>query len=207
MTVGAILRNVISSVLLLTAVDVQAAGLTTGDAWVTADRLNRRTCPDTSCGIVGWLGFREKATVLEIDGGWARITKPYDASCRNGKSEYVDSGNAACTPGNGIVGGQFAEWVATTHLNNTRPADPSAAATGDYALVRGSDDYRIHKDIFAKKARQLIDSGKCTSADFQNMGGWVASTNKGRGIYFTYCGGMRASNRVYLDVQTGAIFR
>ena len=47
-----------------------------GDArlWVTSERLNRRTCPSESCGVVGQLFFREGVTVHEERDGWARIT-------------------------------------------------------------------------------------------------------------------------------------
>lgn len=175
------------------------------DTWVTSDRLNRRTCPDIKCGIVGRLFFREKATVLEQKGGWARISKYYDASCRNGKSQYVDAGNAACRPDNGIVRGRFAEWVSLKFLARTRPADPGAKATGDYALVQGSDDYRIYKDAFAKAAAKLISSGRCTAKEFREMGGWAKSSNRRGPIYFMYCGGSRASNRLYLNAETGRI--
>src|SRR5215217_35282 len=71
------------------------------DAWVSIDRLNRRTCPAASCGSVGVLFFREKATLYEERQGWARISRYYDASCQNGRSIYVDTGNASCDSENG----------------------------------------------------------------------------------------------------------
>ena len=176
-------------------------------AWVTADRLHRRTCPNSSCGSVGVLFFREKATVYEEKAGWARISKYYDASCENGRSEYVDSGNARCESANGIVEGKFAEWVAVQHLSSTSPSDPAAGATGDYALVSGSDDYRLHKDAFARAAAELITSGRCRRADFEEMGGWMKSTtHRNRPVYFTYCGGMHLRNKLYLDASTGRIW-
>ena len=64
--------------LLLMPVAVHAEKL-----WVTVDRLNRRTCPDTSCGIVGRLFFREGVQVFERRGGWVRISRYYNASCAN----------------------------------------------------------------------------------------------------------------------------
>jgi len=63
--------------------------------WVTSKRLNRRTCPSESCGVLGRLFFREGVTVHDKRDGWARITQTYDASCVGGRSEYVDTGNAA----------------------------------------------------------------------------------------------------------------
>lgn len=178
------------------------------EAWVTTDRLNRRTCPAVTCGVVGSLMFREKAIIYEEENGWARVSEYYDAFCQNGLSQYVDSGNASCTESNGIVNGHFAEWVSEKYLSNTRPADPSAGATGDYALVSGSDDYRIYKDIFAKAAASLIASGQCTEQDFRNMGGWLKSTNhRDSPVYFTYCGEMLIQNRLYLNAATGDVFK
>jgi hypothetical protein len=98
--------------------------------WNTVDRLNRRTCPSTQCGVVGRLFFREGATVYEVKNGWARITPAYNASCKNGHSEYVDSGNSACIASNGIHGGKFSEWVAFKYLSKNRPPDPAEDETG-----------------------------------------------------------------------------
>jgi hypothetical protein len=186
-----------------------AAGESTGrEAWVTVDRLNRRTCPDESCGSVGVLFYGEKATIYEESGGWARTTRYYDASCRNGRSEYIDSGNASCDSANGIVDERLAEWVSLRYLSSNRPDDPATGATGDYALVSSSDDYRIYKDVFARAASELIASGQCTRADFEEMGGWIKSENhRDQPIYFTYCGGMRLQNRLYLDASTGKVSR
>lgn len=191
---------------------VLAAGATSALAesklWVTSDRLERRTCPSEECGSVGQLMFREGVTVFEVKGAWSRISKPYSASCSSyGYSQYVERGNKACTEANGIVDGQFAEWVSSKHLSAERPADPSEGARGDAELVKGSDDFRLHKAQFASAARKLIDAGTCTVADFQEMGGWMKSTSQGPNAYFTYCGGMTNSNKVYLDISTGQTSR
>ena len=173
------------------------------DMWVTSERLERYTCPDASCGAVGAFFFREKATVLQERGDWARVTKYYDASCRGGVSDYVDSGNAKCEAGNGIENGQFAEWVTMSNLAVKRPPDPAAGATGAYELVSGSDDYARYKDAFAKAATSLISSGKCTAEEFKDNGGWMKSmTHKDKPVYFTYCGGY---NKVYLDAAAGKV--
>jgi hypothetical protein len=178
------------------------------DGWVTVDNLNRRTCPASTCGVVGVLKYREKVTILEEKDGWARISNYYDASCNNGLSEYVDSGNKKCVASNGIKNGMFAEWVSAQYLSSTRPADPAENASADYDLVRGSDDFRIYKDTFSKAAEKLIASGRCSAKDFKDMGGWMRSNTHGsKPIYFTYCGGMRSSNKVYLNAATGEVSR
>jgi len=176
--------------------------------YVTSDRLNRRTCPSVDCGVVGRLYFRDGTQILEHRNGWVRISKPYWASCVNGRSEYVDSGNAACDPSNGIVDGQFSEWVFAEFLSEDRPPDPAADASGDEALVGGSDDFRHYRIQFAEAARSLIDEGRCTEGDFREMGGWIKSTNyRDKPIYFTYCGGLRLQNKIHLNAKTGEILR
>lgn len=192
-----------------TALILTSSTLTFADSnlWVSSDRATRHTCPSEKCGAAGVLMFREGVEVFERKGDWVRITKPYSASCYSGVSEYVKSGNKACTPSNGIVNGQFAEWVNTKALTANRPADPAEGTEGDDKLVSGSDDYRRYGAQFRKAARELIDKGTCTASDFQETGGWMASTSKGQSVYFTYCGGMTVANRIYLDAKTGRVFR
>jgi hypothetical protein len=173
--------------------------------WVTTDRADRRTCPSAECGTVGDLFYREAAEVLETRAGWARITRYHPAQCEGGRSIYVKSGRADCNPANGIRDGMMAQWVRLDRLSKTRPADPAAGATGVAALVGGSDDFHRHRDAFVKAAEKLMASGECTAKDFKDNGGWMKSTNKGAGIYFTYCGG--GSARIYLDVSNGRTFR
>lgn len=171
--------------------------------WVTTDTLARHTCPSTQCGMVGKLYFREAVTVFERRDGWARITKPYSASCRNGNSEYVDFGWRACTTENGIKNGRFAEWVVIGSLTSQRPSDAGASATGFAKLVAQSDDFRRYAKEFEKAAIRLINQGRCSEADFLSVGGWIRSTRRGPGMYFTYCGG--GGDQVYLNVRTGRI--
>lgn len=176
--------------------------------WVTSERLNRRTCASESCGVVGRLFFREGVTVHEEHGGWARISQLYEASCVGGRSEYVDMGNAACDDANGIVDGQLAEWVSLEYLSETRPPDPSADASGIEELVAGSDDFARYRTTFAIAAQSLIAQRRCTERDFRDMGGWVKSTRHGnQTVYFTYCGGATVANRLYLNADTGDVFR
>ena len=177
-------------------------------SWVTSDSLYRRTCPSTTCGIVGKFFFRQAVEVEEITSGWARVTKYYDASCVNGRSEYVDSGDARCIESNGIRDGQFAEWVSVKYLSESQPADPGAGAVGIAALISDSDDFRKHKDAFIAASQTLLSQGRCSEQDFKEMGGWSKSSNHpNQPIYFTYCGGMAKANRIYLDASSGRIFR
>lgn len=135
--------------------------------------------------------------------GWVRVSVPYDASCRNGQSEFVDDGNADCSEYNGIVDGKLSEWLFEEHLAASQPDDPAESATGDLELVAGSDDYRVYASNFAATARQLIGEGRCTEADFRNTGGWIKSMEyRERPVYFTYCG----NTQPYVNVDTGQVW-
>lgn len=176
--------------------------------WVISERLNRRTCPSTDCGIVGQFFFRESTLILERRDDWARVTEPYNASCDGGRSDYVNSGNAICDPSNGITDGQFAEWVSAEFLSKSRPPDPAADASAAEELVAGSDDFARYRTTFSEAAESLIEQRRCTEQDFREMGGWVKSSNHpDQPIYFTYCGGTTVTNRLYLNAKTGKIFR
>lgn len=176
--------------------------------WVTSERLDRRTCPSTDCGVVGQFFFREGTTVFERREGWARVTELYDAACTGGRSAYVDSGNANCDPTNGIEGGRFAEWVSADFLAEVRPSDPAADASGAEELIAGSDDFARFRSAFAEAAQSLIADRRCTEQDFRDMGGWVKSTtHRDDPIYFTYCGGATTANRLYLNAETVEVFQ
>ena len=89
-----------------------------------------------------------------------------------------------------------------------RPDDPGAKASGIAKLVAQSDDFSTHKAAFVKGAEKLIESGRCAASDFEQIGGWVKSTNhRNEPVYFTYCGGMTIANRIYLNANSSEIFR
>ena len=157
---------------------------------------------------MGQLFFREETDVFEDKDGWARVSRYYDASCANGRSEYVNSGNSRCDPENGIVDGKFAEWVVADFLSEDRPSDPAADAAGLEALLAGSDDFQKYRSAFAQTAESLISSGQCREEDFREWGGWMKSANDpNQPIYFIHCGGSTVSNRLYLNAETGEVFR
>lgn len=94
--------------------------------WVAADGLRRHTCPSEDCGVTGRFFFRESLFVYETRGGWSRVTHYRSAGCYNGRSVYVESGSAECSAANGIVHGEYAEWVRSEFLAGQRPDEPLA---------------------------------------------------------------------------------
>ena len=80
-------------------------------------------------------------------------------------------------------------------------------ATGLKVLLAGSDDFQKYRGAFAQAAQSLISSGQCQEADFREWGGWMKSVNdRSQPIYFIYCGGSKASNKLYLNTETGEVF-
>ena len=168
--------------------DDEAVRLAT--AYVTADRLNVRLAPSLDAEITNVLLRGQKVDVLEVQGGWSRITR-YDDEFAAGDS------------------GKVARWVASAYLSDTRSDDDTVPVGPASPLVRAigrSDDSHVYRSSFLTAARQLIERGQCTVADFEEIGGWVRSAGR-RSVYFTYCGGRYPSNRIYLEVDSGRIFR
>ena len=78
------------------------------------------------------------------------------------------------------------------------------------SVLRRSDDFSMHSEVFHKVTRDLLNKGWCTLADFRLVGGWVRRAAPGREqhqIYVTYCGGSAPSNRLYLDASQGRVYR
>ncbi|CVI14848.1 exported hypothetical protein [Agrobacterium fabacearum CFBP 5771] len=86
---------------------------------------------------------------------------------------------------------------------------PSVASADEITQsVSQSDDFKRHELAFVTATKKLISDGTCKVSDFEYVGGFLKSMNhKNKPIYFTYCGGMTISNRLYLNVSTGEIFR
>ena len=124
--------------------------------------------------------------------------------CANGKSGDVDSGNNACTAENGIIEGQFARWVSSKYLSDSKPKASNPVAGCDSLGLENSDNYRKYAKQFCTAATKMISDRKCTTKDFREWS-WSSSPAKGQDYYFTYCGGIAQNNRYYLNIRTGAI--
>lgn len=73
-------------------------------------------------------------------------------------------------------------------------------------LIERSDEYDLHKKAFVQATMQLLRSGRCAAEDFAGSAGWTRSVHV-RQSYFVYCGEMKLSNRIYLNVVTNEIFQ
>lgn len=176
----------------LFTISIAHAGATSpGDYYVTANKLNVRLAPNKSGKVTDTLYKRQKIEVLEVKDGWARISRYYDGAVEG-------------------LSGDVARWVFAKYLSTNRPAEQKVANLNSPVAraIKSSDDFSKYQSVFVSASEQLIRSGTCTLEDFKEMGGWWRSTNhKPKPVYFTYCGGITKSNRVYLNAATGKAFR
>ena len=175
--------------------------------WVATERLNIRSCPDEACGLTGWETSGASVDVYETRDGWARISEPQTALCENGFSVMIDEGDNRCVEENGILDGMMTRWVSAEFLSATEPREVEDPADCDSGFLSSSDNYDTYGQQFCVAARQLIDSGDCTEAEFIKNGGWWASSEYPQGTFYTYCGGMTLDNKIYLDAKSGNVFR
>ncbi len=75
------------------------------------------------------------------------------------------------------------------------------------SYIDKSDDFSENEEAFVKATQSLLIEKQCRASDFVEIGGWVKSINYKDDVYFTYCGGLETSDKIYLNVKTGRIFR
>ena len=163
---------------LTTAVHLSAATNLTSKYFVNTETLKVRVAPNAESLHSYSIYKNYTVSVHEIKNGWARISRY--------KTIKV---NATLK--------KEAKWVSAEFIT------PIKRNTSLIKVLTYSDNYQIHENIFHDASQQLINNKTCTINDFKIMRGWVESPSNN--IYFTYCGGFKKYDKVYLDVETGAI--
>lgn len=96
------------------------------------------------------------------------------------------------------------------HKRSTTPqrVKKTITDTSILAAIRASDDFSDRQEVFVRGTRAFLSQGG-TLADLRQMGGWTRSTSHvTQPIYYTYKKPYNhRSCRVYLDADTGQIFR
>ncbi|RMH83377.1 SH3 domain-containing protein [Pseudomonas sp. AOB-7] len=161
-----------------------------GNYFASADSLKELLAPAANAAVTNTIYKGQSVEVFEVKNGWARVSKYYDGAIEG-------------------TSGQVARWVSAQYLSDEKPTPASVAVDNKLEqAIKGSDDFSKYRPGLVKGSQELISSGKCTLADFTEMGGWMRSVNhKPKPVYFTYCGGMKLSNKIYLNVQTTEIFK
>ncbi len=124
-------------------------------AWVTSDHLNRRSCPSTQCGIVGQFTNQQKVKVYEEKNGWSRVSKYHSASCSNGQSGSISSGNNACSPDNGIEGDNLAEWVSSAYISTRKTEDTLVETRSEKAQKAVDKGKNKKRNLYDNPSKQI----------------------------------------------------
>lgn len=176
-------------VVCLLANNVLAVATSQGDYYVSVNRLSVRLGPSLHASITNTLDRNQKIKVFEVQNGWARISQYYEGA-KEGKR------------------GPVARWVSAKYLSKRKSTGSSASSSLLEKAIKGSDDFAQYRHNFIEVSGELVQSGKCSLADYKNWGGWTRSvTHRPKPIYFTYCGGMSKNNKVYINAQKGEVYR
>ncbi len=181
-----------------------AEAKTPGDYVVSAGTLNVRLAANTTGKVAGKLARGQTVEVLEVDDGWARISHYFD-----GASEGQP--------------GTVARWVFAAHLEARGYAQPPGKPVAQvsrpvrtlvdpnspvFDAIRASDDLAQYQGTFVAVSEELVDAGACELSDFRDIGGWWRSAaHKPEPVYYTYCGGGSNNHRIYVNADTGYVFR
>jgi|GEM_PF-2803396 len=151
-----------------------------GKLFVAVNRLNVRLLPSTKGKIIKVLSHGQTVTPMERRGHWIRISNYYEIE---GMSVTV------------------AHWVYASMLS-----DKSKDTKSNY--LSESDDYTQYQQHFFAAANRLIHNGICTTQDFEQSGGWVRAIDlKPEPIYFAHCHQVIRFDKIYLNAETGEVFR
>lgn len=175
-----------------------------GTYYVKADVLKVRNGPSTNYIHSYSIYNNYKVRVFEIKDGWARISR-YKTTTSNGK--FVKA--AKWTFAKYLTKSDAKTQIKSKKKKKSIKKSSKATKTkkvNNTALIEAispSDNYDKHAPLFLSASKKLIEEKRCKIYDFKRMRGWVESTPINR--YFTYCGGFRRTNKIYLDILTGEI--
>jgi hypothetical protein len=94
--------------------------------------------------------------------------------------------------------------VSLKALSKQRPADPAVGATGIAALISGSDDYRLNKDVFVKATQSLLDQKSAARMTSKNRAAGTNPQTTGTVPYISYtAAGFTRATEFILMYQAG----
>ncbi|MGF1719607.1 hypothetical protein L4D20_06120 [Vibrio kyushuensis] len=157
------------------------------DFYVNTPKLGVRERPDHAAYIESVLYRGDDVTILEERDGWGRISVYY---------VYEEGGE------------EIAEWIPMEALVEDPPVITKEERHDTLmSYIDKSDDFKVHEVKFLKTTDELLKEETCSPVDFEELGGWVRSIRYSeRDVYFVYCGGMKQADKIYLDVNSGAVF-
>ena len=161
----------------------------------------------------------KKVTVYEMKEGWARISK------KMSNSKWVYAKFLTKIEQNNIIKKTKTPIKETKPEPETTPkiktkkqeikkqktivqknkVKKSTSGT-NYELIQAistSDNYTKYKDIFIAASQKLYSHKICNISDLRKTRGWIELFEDE--IYFTYCGGYKRKNKIYLNVKNGTV--
>ncbi|NLS12122.1 hypothetical protein HGP28_04340 [Vibrio sp. SM6] len=161
----------------------------TGEYYVVERKVAVQSHPKKNSVTMGHLYLGQSVVVYEVEGAeFGRI------------ADYI-----VYQEGRDAV----AEWVSLSALSRTLPqideAEQLAILDG---YLQQSDDLTRYREVFRKATSQLLSQAVCKPQDLETLSGWVRSvTFSSDPVYFVYCGGLRRTNKIYLNAYNGELFR
>jgi hypothetical protein len=157
------------------------------DYYVSVDSAEIRVQPSPTAPSEGTAYLGEHIEALGHQDDWIRIAPIY---------QLEDDGE------------QTSQWLPLDVVDDEPISMKSEQwAQAIISYIEKSDDFSQHDEAFIKATQLLLAEKQCRAHDFVEIGGWVKSINYEDDVYFTYCGGLETSDKIYLDVKTGKIFR
>ena len=180
--------------------------LTSNDYYVNARVLKVRSGPSTSSQSVGKIYKAEKVKAFEFKDNWARISTEntpekwvYRAYLTKFKSKNSIKKNNTSKPT------QVKKVIEEVkEEQKVKPVIVNKQEEGINPLVleaiSNSNDFKKFKPLFISTSKRLYDDGICRLRDFRRAKGWMEAVDET--IYFIYCGSIKRSNKIYLNVIT-----
>jgi hypothetical protein len=157
------------------------------DYYVSVESAEIRTQPSQTAPSEGTAYLGEHIEALGHQEDWIRIAPIY---------QLEDDGE------------QTSQWLPLDVVGKEPISTKSEQwAQAIISYIDKSDDFSEHDEAFIKATQTLLVEKQCRASDFVEIGGWVKSINYKNDVYFTYCGGLETSDKIYLDVKTGRVFR
>ena len=156
-------------------------------------RVEPTTASNHSYSI--YKGYRVR--VYETKGDWARISK-YKTTVKNAQLVKI----AKWVHGNYIT--KIAKKKTLIKAKKAKVIIKKPKLDIHPALLKAitrSDDFEKFKPTFISVSKKLFKDGICRIRDFKRGNGWMEIADDT--IYFIYCGKIKRSNKIYLNVVTG----
>jgi len=155
------------------AVKIKPTGISDiGSYYVTAAKLNVRLAPSKNAKITNKIYRQNRVDVMEVRGGWARISRYYDGEVEG-------------------LPGKVARWVTTVYLSKQRPADKPQPKLVNDPRIEGLPkvgEYGLTKKdvlILRRGAQHFLKTRRCDQIEYGDK-----SVNKSN-TYYVNCGGSR----------------